>query len=198
MQRAGLRVSCVAFCHRGTRGRRLYFNPLSTCPVAKNSNIVFVLPLNLFLILRLVCHEHNPGLTKHALFRGKRSKQKVVSPLWQSKQCYQRSTYSHPETERRRMPHWLILPARPVALISWRKDQCRWWTPHSPQLPPHSLPSSLYICLNTWGILKGGELKRAACVCVLSRCCRATLSHAGAVAGGAEKTEPSPARLLEC
>lgn len=97
----------------------------------------------------------NPGLTKRALFRG--SKQKVVSPLWQSKQCYQRSTYSHPETERRRMPHWLILPARAVALISWRKDQCRWRT------PPHPLPSSLYICLNTWGIL--GKLY----VCVYCR-----------------------------
>lgn len=69
-----------------------------------------------------------------------------------------------------------------------------------PQPPPHSLPSSLYICLNTWGILNEGGSWRGlhVCVCVLSRCCRATLSHAGGVEEGFEKTEPSPARLLEC
>lgn len=74
------------------------------------------------------------------------------------------------------MPHWLILPARLVALISWRKDQCRWWTPHSSQLPPLSLPSSCYICLNTWGFLERGSWRRLhVCKCIVEVLPRETI-----------------------
>lgn len=82
------------------------------------------------------------------------------------------------------MPHWLILPARPVALISWRKDQCRWWT-----LTPHTTASPLfaYFCLYMSQYLgdlrRGGGKEGCMCVCVLLRCCRSTLSHAGGAGG---------------
>lgn len=103
-------------------------------------------------------------------FGGKCAKQKKWFPHYgnQSKR-YQRSTYSHPQTARRRMPHWLILPARPVSLISRRKDQCRWWTPHSSPLPPLLIAFfPLYMSQYFGGISeRRGELKKAACVCIV-------------------------------
>lgn len=65
------------------------------------------------------------------------------------------------------MPHWLILPATPVVLISWRKDQCRWWTP-LPPLPPSASPLFAFFPLYMSQYLEDlrrGELR--VCVCIV-------------------------------
>lgn len=54
LQCTGLWVRWIALCHWEARRRRLYLNPLSTLPVAKNNNIVFILPLNLFFFFFLI------------------------------------------------------------------------------------------------------------------------------------------------
>lgn len=90
-------------------------------------------------------------------------------------------------------------------LLGWSR-----WSPEEKTSvaggPPHSSPLSaffpLYMSQYLWDLRQGGgELKKAACVYVYCRGAAGSLSHAGSVegwGGGAEETEPSPARLLEC
>lgn len=65
---------------------------------------------------------------------------------------------------------------------------------------PHPLPSSLYICLNTWGgdLMRGGGRMCVRIVAGLPRDPVPCRWYGGSRGVGAERTGPSPARLLEC